>query len=418
MRLVKVLCVTLVLLAAVAVQAQQAEDADPVQVEQLTAGLYRIQETAIFGVVNMVASVGEDGILLVDTGVRQNAEAFKAAVEELGEGPVRVVIITHDHADHFGGNAMWGPEVTVIAHANARRGMMTGNNLLQELPAHALPTVTFDDELTLHFNGEEIDLKHVRPCHSTSDVIVHFTASKVAYIGALVAPDQFPFVDVARGGTPEALADGIRWVLNTVSEDAVLVTGHGRDYTADDLRAYHDMIVDTTSMVEKALARGQDAEAMQEAELLEEWESWAGQFVNTGFWINSIVRTRTPADEEPRKSIIDPLYQVLQEDDAGAAIAEYRRLKSAAQDEYAFIEQSLNLVGYYLLGKERVDEAIAIFKLNVEEYPEGFNTYDSLAEGYMVRGDRELAIEFYTKSLELNPDNQNAVDKLEELGAE
>ncbi|HEY8223625.1 MAG TPA: tetratricopeptide repeat protein, partial [Pyrinomonadaceae bacterium] len=80
-------------------------------------------------------------------------------------------------------------------------------------------------------------------------------------------------------------------------------------------------------------------------------------------------------------------------------------------------EVTLNTLGYQQLQAQHVPEAIALFKLNVEMYPNGFNTYDSLAEGYMSQGDREAAIRNYRKSLALNPNNTNAVSMLKKLGA-
>ena len=80
-----------------------------------------------------------------------------------------------------------------------------------------------------------------------------------------------------------------------------------------------------------------------------------------------------------------------------------------------FVENSLNGLGYQLIGINRVQDAIEIFKLNVEEYPEAFNPYDSLGEGYMIAGQKELAIKYYKKSIELNPDNQNGIMMLERI---
>ena len=75
----------------------------------------------------------------------------------------------------------------------------------------------------------------------------------------------------------------------------------------------------------------------------------------------------------------------------------------------------MNILGYQYLQSDKMEEAIELFKLNVLAYPESANTYDSLGEAYMINGDKELAIQNYKKSLELNPDNQNAVQKLKQL---
>ena len=87
------------------------------------------------------------------------------------------------------------------------------------------------------------------------------------------------------------------------------------------------------------------------------------------------------------------------------------------EEPIALTENQMNRLGYQLLRLKRVKDAIAVFKQNTVDFPQAFNTWDSLAEGYMIDGDKELAIKYYQKSLELNPDNTNAVQKLKELGA-
>jgi len=118
----------------------------------------------------------------------------------------------------------------------------------------------------------------------------------------------------------------------------------------------------------------------------------------------------------PKKSIAEAVYRTLVEKDVEEAVKRYHELKKEQPKDYDFRETELNRLGYYLLQKKnRIKDALEIFKLNVEVYPKYSNGYDSLAEAYMVNGDRMLAIKNYAKSLELNPNNQNAVNKLNEL---
>lgn len=119
--------------------------------------------------------------------------------------------------------------------------------------------------------------------------------------------------------------------------------------------------------------------------------------------------------ENSKKSIAELMMKLIQSDGVDTAIEKYRQLKKDAVKEYDFSEMELNSLGYQLLVRKKSNEAIEIFKLNVEVYPISANVYDSLGEAYMLNGDRELAIENYKKSLELNPGNQNAVTKLKEL---
>ncbi len=115
------------------------------------------------------------------------------------------------------------------------------------------------------------------------------------------------------------------------------------------------------------------------------------------------------------KSIADALFQTIAKQDVGSAIRQYRDLKAKNSDTFDFSESELDDLGYRLLGEKKVKDAIEIFKLNVEVYPKIAYAYDSLAEAYMVNGDKELAIRNYRKSLELDPRNSNAIEKLKKL---
>ncbi len=110
-----------------------------------------------------------------------------------------------------------------------------------------------------------------------------------------------------------------------------------------------------------------------------------------------------------------PFLHTLAQEGTAAAVAQFERFRQAHPNEAPFTEQRMNVEGYRRLQTGRIDDAIELFKLNVRAYPESWNVYDSLAEGYAARGDTELAIANYEKSLELNPDNAAGRRRLEEL---
>jgi CubicO group peptidase (beta-lactamase class C family) len=118
----------------------------------------------------------------------------------------------------------------------------------------------------------------------------------------------------------------------------------------------------------------------------------------------------------PKKSIAEAMYETWKEKDLQSAIKQYETLKKEHPEEYNFTATELNMLGYYLLrNAKRTEDAIEIFKLNLKSYPKYANGYDSLAEAYMILGKKDLAIKNYAKSLELDPNNTNAVEKLNEL---
>jgi tetratricopeptide (TPR) repeat protein len=117
----------------------------------------------------------------------------------------------------------------------------------------------------------------------------------------------------------------------------------------------------------------------------------------------------------PNKSIAEAIYNTVIDKGVDAAVKQYRDLKANQSATYDFSEPELNTLGYELMRMKKIKEAIEIFKLNVESFPRGFNTYDSLGEAYMVNSDKELAIKNYKKSLELNPENTNAANAIKRL---
>ncbi|HWT02065.1 MAG TPA: prolyl oligopeptidase family serine peptidase [Pyrinomonadaceae bacterium] len=139
---------------------------------------------------------------------------------------------------------------------------------------------------------------------------------------------------------------------------------------------------------------------------------------NHGVFRNAEDRLRRTVDwfkNVRAMSIAQVLGRTVREQGAEAAVKQYHELKRTRPDVYDFAEPELNTLGYLLLRDQRVRDAIEIFKLNVAAYPEGFNTYDSLGEAYLAAGERELAIQNYKKSLELNPRNTNATDVLKRI---
>jgi CubicO group peptidase (beta-lactamase class C family) len=131
--------------------------------------------------------------------------------------------------------------------------------------------------------------------------------------------------------------------------------------------------------------------------------------------IREVLAGREPAP--PKQGIAEAIAPVLLEQGAAAAVERYRTLKTTRAADFGFEEFRLNTMGYQLLGRGRTADAIAVFKLNVEEHPQSGNVHDSLGEAYLKAGQKELAITSYRKSLELSPDNQNAREVLKKLEA-
>lgn len=119
-----------------------------------------------------------------------------------------------------------------------------------------------------------------------------------------------------------------------------------------------------------------------------------------------------------KPSIAKKLQPVIDNKGIQKGIATYHQLKKEQADKFEFAETELNKLGYAYLSENKIDEAIALFKLNIEAYPKAFNVYDSMGEAYQKKGDKEKAITNYQKSVELNPANDNGIQQLKALGVD
>ena len=142
----------------------------------------------------VVVSIGEQGVLMVDDQFPQVVPKLQDKIAELGGGDIDYVVNTHWHFDHADGNPLLGASGSrIIAHSNSRRQMQVstkvsyvGFHYVQPpYPPEGLPVITFDHSMTLHFNGQEIDLQYFGPAHTTGDAAVFFRGDNVVHGGDL-----------------------------------------------------------------------------------------------------------------------------------------------------------------------------------------------------------------------------------------
>ncbi|MFC1480814.1 MBL fold metallo-hydrolase [Candidatus Neomarinimicrobiota bacterium] len=387
-----------------------------VEIIKLTDKYYKLVCTNGGDIVNTFASVGDDGILLVDGGFAQTATELKSKIESLGNGELKMLINTHAHPDHIGANSLLAKnDITIIAHANVRNRLAGYYGIISNVPDESLPNITFENSLTLHFNDEEINLLYF-PGHSDGDVVVHFPESNIVIMGDLLLTNGFPSVEVVVGGNIEQYIESFAAIIDQFPANTRFFPGHGEEYTHAEMKEYYQMIIETTDAIRKGLKAGKNIAEMRAEKILEQWQLQVVPGAATAnYWIGAVAGSL--ANPNPGPSIAEPLLNTLIQRDVNAAIMQYKELKKNSYGDYEFHENTLNALGYFLLGRDRSKDAIEIFKLNVAEYPEASNVYDSLGEAYMVNGDKEPAIINYEKSLKLDPDNQNAVARLKILHA-
>jgi cyclase len=278
------------LLCASYAHSQQDFSKVEIKAEKVAGNIYML--TGQGG--NIGVSVGNDGILIVDDQYAPLADKIKAALKTLSEGKLKFVLNTHWHGDHTGGNVVFGPEAPVIAHDNVRKRLSTEQRMeafkttVPASPKEALPVITFDQSLSVHFNGEEIKVIHFPHGHTDGDSVIFFTGSNVVHMGDDFFSGRFPFVDLGSGGTVEGLAKNIGEIVGKLPADVKLIPGHGPISTADDLKQYHRMLVASIDIVRKKMAAGKTLAEIKTEGLTEEWKSWGTGFIKTDSWIETI----------------------------------------------------------------------------------------------------------------------------------
>lgn len=237
---------------------------------------------------NIGVSVGADGVLMVDSQFAALAERILAAVTALGGGPPKLLLNTHLHGDHVGGNTFFATTGVVLAHDNVRARMVgTG--------AAGLPTATFQDRVRLFFNGDEIDVVHLPGGHTDGDAVVWFKNSKVIHMGDLLFNKRFPFVDMANGGTVGGLLRNLLQVVDMLPPDTKVIPGHGPLGGVPDIAANADMIRSSVAAVRKAVAAGTVQELKESG--IEGYQDWSWNFVNAARWIDTIIASETAAEQ-------------------------------------------------------------------------------------------------------------------------
>jgi glyoxylase-like metal-dependent hydrolase (beta-lactamase superfamily II) len=236
---------------------------------------------------NIGASIGDDGIVIVDDQFAPLAPKIRAALKGISDKPLKFVLNTHFHGDHTGGNVEFGKEATIVAHENVRKR-------LQDAPAGGvnvkggLPIITFNERAAVHVNGEEIRAIHFPHGHTDGDSVIFFSQANVVHMGDDFVTYGFPFVDTKSGGSVSGLIAGVEKVLAMIPADAKIIPGHGPLSTTADMRAYVDMLKETRALVADALKAGKTTQQMKDDHLLAKYQEKSKGSIKAEGWIDTL----------------------------------------------------------------------------------------------------------------------------------
>ena len=248
-----------------------------VTIEELRPGLYAL--LAAPGS-NMVVSIGEDGILLVDSHLPEMTQKIKQAIKNLDDRSVDYLINTHWHFDHVDGNGSFVDDGALVIGHQRTRTMLLEKHLIglgpllfeqNPSPKKALPVITLDTKMQLHFNNQLIDFLHVGSAHTVGDVVVFFRGQNVVHMGDLF-DENYPIIDFTNGGSIDGMIAFNQAVLKQIDDDTIVVPGHGKVSDKADLQSFTDMLIAVRDRVQAQIDQGKSLDDVQKAKITADFD--------------------------------------------------------------------------------------------------------------------------------------------------
>ena len=274
----------LVAFVSVPAWAQRNIDWDKVQVttQQLDENVYVLQFMGPAGAAgnaggNVGAFIGTDGIAIVDCGFAPLAPKLAAALAAISDKPLKYVLNTHWHGDHTEADRYFGKTTIIVAHENARKKMQAGTARFPASPAVALPRITFDDRITLHMNGGDIQGVHFDHGHTDTDAIYFFPGGRVVQTGDDFVNwpiPGFPAIEQDTDGTGgvDGQIAALEYILSRAPADVKMIPGHGIVAGRDDAVKMLAVLKDTRAAVLAGIRQGKSFEQMKQEKAFAKWD--------------------------------------------------------------------------------------------------------------------------------------------------
>jgi cyclase len=259
---------------------------------------------------NIGVSTGPDGVFVIDDQFAPLGDKIRAAIKTLSPKPIRVVINTHWHGDHTGGNAgMAETGAVIVAQDNVRKRLSTeqfNQAFNRKTPPASnpltLPIITFADSVALHVNGEDVDVRHVAPAHTDGDSIIHFKKSNVIHMGDTFFNGNYPFIDVDSGGSVDGVVAAADTALALADGSTKIIPGHGPIGSKGDLQKYREVIAGIRDKVKALVAQGKTLDQILAAKPSAQWDAaWGGGFMKPDVFVGVVYRSLTGKLPPPPK---------------------------------------------------------------------------------------------------------------------
>ena len=251
-----------------------------IQTTQLAPNFYRLEAVGPVLVGNAGAFTGPDGVFLVDAMFAQLNDKLVAAIKKVSDGRIRFLVNTHHHPDHTSGDPSFGAMgVTILSRDELRAHLASGNN---PTPPPGLPVITYKGPVTLHMNGDDVQLIPIMNAHTDGDTMVYFPKADVIMTGDFYRSIQYPNIDRNNGGSLKGLTDGLSAVIALAKPSTKIVAGHGPVVDKTVIAANLELINTIRTRVAALVAQGKTQEEVIAAKPLADLDAKVQQIGTTG----------------------------------------------------------------------------------------------------------------------------------------
>ena len=236
---------------------------------------------------NIAVLAGRDGKLLVDAGYAGSRIKIGDALAEIDSSPIKHLINTHWHFDHTDGNEwLHSAGATICAHENIRKHLSTPTRVkawdftFPPSPLVAIPTEVFTTERTLDLNRTQIALKHFAPAHTDGDISVHFINADILHVGDTFWNGHYPFIDYSTGGSIEGMIRATETTLAKVTEQMLIIPGHGPVADKSQLSFYCNLLVTVRDKIASLKKLGKSLDEVLASKPTSSFDAkWGGGFI-------------------------------------------------------------------------------------------------------------------------------------------
>ncbi len=238
-------------------QGQQDFSAVEIKTHRVSGNVYYLEGQGG----NVGVLVGDDGVLMIDDQFAPLSEKLLAAIRALSDRPIRLLVNTHVHGDHTGGNENFGKMgIDIVAHDNVRARLARGVNSGPPSPAAALPIVTYGDKMSVHLNGETINIGKLPPAHTDGDSYIQFVKADVIHAGDVFRTVGYPGVDFNNGGSVRGTIEALQALVDMAGPNTKILPGHGVVSTREDVAAFRDLTIELEKRFTDLIRQGMTLE--------------------------------------------------------------------------------------------------------------------------------------------------------------